>query len=270
MNQRVLGVKLTIIAICGGGQCAVEKAGDEVRVRRASRVNTIAVPPNEEDAMNRFGSSILWVRRSILLAMFIVLGMRSADAQALCPPICAEDVVSQLPGTEECALVVVPDTEYSKPVRVEGVDFEVVACKQWVRPAEVYGTGTTSIGLRISNRSDQDVKFDLRGKLRLSLQSGDCTELIKGPVPEQLYPEPLTVAADTSKTLMLPSYLFHTRIHSVSLGLKSTIGWNWLSADIPPGEYRLRVSYENTERSDDVWCGKMKTEPLVIEVRPAD
>src|SRR4051812_20784551 len=62
---------------------------------------------------------------------------------------------------------------YSKPVRVNGVDFEVVAETAWRRPAEVYGVAGASIGLRISNRSDKDVTFDLGDTLRVGLKAAD-------------------------------------------------------------------------------------------------
>lgn len=162
-----------------------------------------------------------------------------------------------------------PSGEYSKPVRVGGVDFEVVAETVWRRPAEVYGVGGASIGLRISNRSDKDLTFDLGDTLQISLKLADGPELISGPVPRRFLPKPLKVAAGKSKTVTLPTHLLHTRIREVCLGLESDVGWNWLTLDILPGKYQLCLSYQNKQKGNDAWLGKMQTQTLEIEVKAA-
>jgi hypothetical protein len=50
-----------------------------------------------------------------------------------------------------------PAGSCSKAVRVNGVDFEVVAAKDWRLPAEVYGNESALISLRITNRGDKDL-----------------------------------------------------------------------------------------------------------------
>lgn len=158
---------------------------------------------------------------------------------------------------------------HSKPARVAGVDFEVVAKTIWVRPAEIYGEHEANIGLRISNLSDKDLTFNLGDALQFSLKSADGPELVVGPIPKRFLPNRLKVAAGKSETVTLPTHLFHTRIGEVCLGLESDVGWNWLTPDVLPGKYRLCLSFENKDKGNDAWLGKMQTESLDIEVKAA-
>lgn len=157
--------------------------------------------------------------------------------------------------------------KHSKPVHVGGVEFEVVAEVDWKRPTKVYGVAQAKIGLRITNRSDKDLTFDLGDALLVSLKSGDASDLVSGPVPRRFLPKPLKVGAGKSETVTLPTHLFHTRIGHVCLGLESDVGWNWLTGDVLPGKYRLCLSYENKQKGDDAWVGKMQTHTLEIEVK---
>lgn len=161
-----------------------------------------------------------------------------------------------------------PSTAYSRPVRVHGVDFEVVSEVVWQRPAEVYGQATATIGLRVSNHTDKDLTFDLGDTLRLSLKPVDGDEMIVHPVPEHFQPQPFKVAAGESQTVTLPTHLVHTRIRSVCLGLKGPGGTRYLTHDVPPGRYLLCLSCEADAQCDDAWQGRVETETLNIEVSP--
>ena len=154
----------------------------------------------------------------------------------------------------------------SKPVRVNDVDFEVMATNVWSRPPEVYGVAGTNIGLRISNRSDRDLTFDLGDALRIGLKSDKDKELVSGPVLKQFFPKPIKVAAGKTETLKLPAHLFHTRVREICLGLDRGAGYYWLTRDVAPGKYRLSLSYESKEKNNDAWQGKMQTESIEIEV----
>lgn len=158
---------------------------------------------------------------------------------------------------------------YSTPVRVGGVDFLVVARSTWERPGEIYGVFEPKIHLRISNRTDKDLTFELGDALRVSLKTADGPEMVSHPIPKRHFPNPFKVAAGETKTITLPIEFVHTRIHHVSLGAKSDheAGTNWLSNDILPGLYRLCLSLENSCNGDDAWVGKMRTATLDIDVR---
>jgi hypothetical protein len=186
-----------------------------------------------------------------------------------CLGLLAGVVVSLAAGQERGEHAKSSSVEYSKPVRVREVEFEVVAETVWRRPAEVYGEEGARIGLRITNRSDKDFTFDLGGILHVSLKTADGPELVLGPVPTRFLPKPLKVAAGKSETVTLPTHLCHTRIREVNLGLKSDIGWNWLTRDIQPGKYCLCLCYENKQQGNDAWLGKMQTETLEVEVKAA-
>lgn len=159
----------------------------------------------------------------------------------------------------------------SIPVRVGGVDFEVAALPTWERPAQVYGTFEPKIEFRISNQTDMDLTFAPGDALRVSLKTTDGPEMVSRPVPERHFPRPVKVASGENKTITLPVKFIHTRIGHVRLGATGDLapGTNWLSSDIPPGNYRLCLSPENSRKGDDAWVGTIRTETLHIEVRAA-
>jgi hypothetical protein len=162
-----------------------------------------------------------------------------------------------------------PTKRFSKPVRASGVDFEVAAEPLWHRPGKIYGVGHAPIELRITNRSDQDLTFDLGDHLLVSLRGANDTELVLCAVPQKFLPQTLKVAAGKSETVALATELVHTRIGQVCLGLQSDSGWNWLTDDLLAGKYRLRLAYENKQQANAAWLGKMQTESLEIEIKDA-
>jgi len=176
-------------------------------------------------------------------------------------------VRAEQPPTKEQAPQ--PTTQFSKPVRVTGVDFEVAAEPVWQRPAKIYGVGHAPIALHITNRSDQDLTFELGDHLLVSLRGTNDTELVLCAVPKKFLPQTLKVAAGKSETVALATELVHTRIGQVCLGLRSDSGWNWLTDDLLAGKYRLRLAYENKQQANAAWLGKMQTESLEIEIKDA-
>lgn len=161
-------------------------------------------------------------------------------------------------------------TGRSKPVIMGGVEFEVVAQSVWQRPGEVYREETTNIGFCIRNRTDKDLSFPLRDRLRLYLEPVHGSERIVALIPERFFHEPIRVAAGQCEMVALPVHLVHTRIGDVCLGLKSPGGWNWLTSDLGVGKYRLQIAYESHDDADRFWRGKLDTEPLEIEVAAAE
>lgn len=147
----------------------------------------------------------------------------------------------------------------STPVCVGGVDFEISAEATWERPAEIYGTFDPGIHLRITNRTDRDLTFDMGGTLRVSLKLAEGSELVEGFIPERHFPKPVNVAAGNSENITLPIRLRHTRIRHVCLGAESSevAGTNWLTGDLRPGQYRLSLSLENSRKGHDAWIDKM-------------
>jgi hypothetical protein len=188
---------------------------------------------------------------------------------ALCGGLLLGLVVPLAPGQALHEKSKDPATLSSRPVRVNGVDFQVVADPVWRRPAKIYGIAGASIGLRISNRSDRELTFDLAGALRVGLKAADGAELVSGSIHRRFLPKPIRIAAGKSETITLPTHLFHTRIREVCLGLESDAGWNWLTHDIQPGKYRLCLYYENKQRGSDAWLGQVQTDMLEIAVTAA-
>lgn len=162
-----------------------------------------------------------------------------------------------------------PTKQFSKPVHASGVDFEVATEPFWQRPAKIYGVGHAQIELRISNRSDQDLTFELGDHLHVSLRGTNDTELVLCAVPKKFLPQTLKVAAGKSETVALATELVHTRIGQVCLALRSDSGWNWLTDDLLAGKYSLKLAYENKQQANAAWLGKMQTESLEVEIQDA-
>jgi len=160
--------------------------------------------------------------------------------------------------------------QYSKSVRAGGADFEVVAGRVWHRPAKTYEEAAANIGLRITNRGDKELTFNLGDRLKVGLKSADGTELVHERVPKSfLADKPVRVAAGKSETVTLPTHLSHTRTSAVCLGYKGPGGWYWFTQDLQPGKYRLSLSYETQQKDNGGWLGKVQTETVEIEVKAA-
>ena len=160
--------------------------------------------------------------------------------------------------------------QYSKSVSAGGADFEVVAGRVWHRPGEIYGEAVANIGLRITNRGDKELTFNLADTIKVGLKSADGKDLVHaGVAKEFLSDKPLRVAAGKCETVTLPTHLCHTRISAVCLGLNRGAGWSWLTHDLQPGKYRLSLHYENQQKDNGYWLGKVQTETVEIEVKAA-
>lgn len=160
--------------------------------------------------------------------------------------------------------------QYSNSVSAGGADFEIVAGRAWHRPGKIYDEVEASIGLRITNRGDKELIFNLGDTLKVGLKSADGKELVQVGVPKNFLPaRPVRVAAGKSENVTLPTHLFHTRISAVCLGLKGGAGWCWLTNDLQPGKYRLSLHYENQQKDNGCWLGKVQTETVEIEVKAA-
>lgn len=156
----------------------------------------------------------------------------------------------------------------SPVVSVAGVDFAIEAESNWILPAEVYGEFNPEIALRIHNKTERELVFHLGDRLRLSLKTVDGPELVLCPIPKQDFAKPITIAAGKSQTLAIPAFLLHTRIHDISLGMKTEmLGMNWLTRDLKPGQYQLRMSLEHPEDDKQSWKGKMQTNAIEIKIK---
>ncbi len=115
-----------------------------------------------------------------------------------------------------------PTKQFSKPVHASGVEFEVAAEPLWHRPAKIYGVGHALISLRITNRSNQDLTFDLGDHLFVSLRGTNDTEHVLCAVPQKFVPQTLKVAAGKNETVTLATELVHTRIAKCASDCEAT------------------------------------------------
>jgi len=173
--------------------------------------------------------------------------------------------------------------QHSKPVSAGGADFELVADRVWHRPREIYDEAGANIGLRITNRGDKDLMFNVGDTLQVSLKAADAKEadakqlvqttILKTFLADNkkfLADKPVRVAAGKSETVMLPTRLVHTRVSKIYLGLNAGAGWYWLTDDdLQPGRYRLSLHYENQQKDNGCWLGKVDTDAVEIEVKAA-
>jgi len=154
-------------------------------------------------------------------------------------------------------------------VSAGGADFEVVAGRVWHRPAEIYDEAGADIGLRITNRGDKELTFNLTDTLKVGLKSADGKELVQAVVHKSfLSDKPVRVAAGKSETVTLPPSYF-TRA-SPQCVLDSTvvlvgIGSPMTSSPASTPEPPLR----NQQKDKACWLGKVQTETVEIEVKAA-
>jgi neutral ceramidase len=164
-----------------------------------------------------------------------------------------------------------PVTTGSKPVVSNGMEFQLIADKQW----EIQANRTEAwleISLRITNRSERAQRVFLNHAW-LSLRDADGKERliiggVKGLVPGPRWSDPL----ETDQDIELPFSVSLKRVNNkLDLECKSRFGMPWTSKALSAGEYKLTVIYRNAERKTEtgleVWTGdvEVSAEKIIIK-----
>ena len=161
----------------------------------------------------------------------------------------------------------------SKAVRLNGAEFTALATQQPVIPA-AGATRDVEVGLRIFNAADHAVTFKRMDAVTLYLTPPDgkpqewtYQRLRTAPVP------PVTVEAGKDVVLAYPGRLaWSDDGKTLSLGGTDDSGGHWRFDGLRPGKYHLIVEYDTGGWGDgepDRWVGKVRTEPVELEILDA-
>ena len=161
----------------------------------------------------------------------------------------------------------------SKPVRVNGAEFTVRATQQPVVPA-AGATRDVELGLRIFNAADHPFMLERMDAVTLYLtppdgkaQAWTYERLRTREVP------PVTVDAGKYVVLAYPCRLaWSDDGKTLSLGGTDDSAGHWHFDGLRPGKYQLTVEYDVGERAEgrpNPWIGKVRTEPVELEILDA-
>jgi RNA polymerase sigma factor (sigma-70 family) len=175
---------------------------------------------------------------------------------------------ASLPSDRDLTALVKTDGKArSEPVRVNGVDFEVVTDARWLVP--VPGKSTQiALGLRVTNRTDRELTFNLSDTFTLDVRNAngkalgyDYSRWGSRRVPQ------LRLAAGRSDTVSWPGQLqWREDGETLQLTGMDPSGGTWIIAGVRPGTCAVRWRYQTTERPNDLWVGKVETKAARVEV----
>jgi RNA polymerase sigma factor (sigma-70 family) len=164
--------------------------------------------------------------------------------------------------------IVGEDRARSKPVRVNGADFEVTTEKVWHMPPAAGKMQPIDIRLRIVNRGTTEVTFNLFDTITPILKTPDGKEhelhsVRKGTGPAQ----PIRVAPGKSVNVAYSGTLdLLNDGKTARLSGGDLSGGMWSFDGIKPGKYTLRLAYANQTPGSSYWLGTVKTEPVAFDV----
>lgn len=157
------------------------------------------------------------------------------------------------------------------PVRVNGMDFQLVAPALWLTPTDEKGTAIP-LALRATNRSDTDQLFDVDGAWTIVLKDETGKQL---PVAEGVdglnkrHP-PASIAKGQSAALDRTAQLRRANDKDGTFWLAGQVGLSfWRFDGLKLGRYTLALTYENTDagpKDAPHWVGKVSTKELAIDI----
>lgn len=164
----------------------------------------------------------------------------------------------------------------SKPVRVNGVDFEAVADKYWTVPKAGENT-KVNLDLRITNHTDKEILFNLFDTILPRLQTADGKQQWVGAAERSATAPcpPVAVAAGKSVIVSRPATLRRSPQNEQMLRLFGGDGSGgvWVMDGLKPGTYRFSLTYENRHEKTDFfknaqpfWVGKAQTEEADVAI----
>jgi RNA polymerase sigma factor (sigma-70 family) len=172
----------------------------------------------------------------------------------------------------------------SKAVRVNDVDFQAVIDGVCHIPA-AGAKEPVSLGVRVSNRGEKTLLFNLFDTLRLGLETADGTMIrYEWRRFRTSWPPPIVLGKGETKTIKLGAWLECTKEGAVlSLaGTDQTAGF-WHFDGLAAGKYRLHCEYENDrdrlqrflrgggkpfqpEKGQEFWFGAAVTPAVEFEI----
>jgi RNA polymerase sigma factor (sigma-70 family) len=164
------------------------------------------------------------------------------------------------------------DEEYaaSKAVRVGDVEFQAMAQNKRL-VAEPGIERAIDLGLRITNRGDKPLTFNLFDAIRPVLKSADGKSIPADGGRNATKPvAPLLIAPGMSETVRWRARLEWPKDQKLPrLSWSDGTGLLWYFDGVGPGRYLLRFEYENT-KGEKFWTGKATTNDVEFEIVPGE
>jgi RNA polymerase sigma-70 factor (ECF subfamily) len=161
-----------------------------------------------------------------------------------------------------------PEQVLSDAVRVADVDFQVVCDAKWQIPPTDRNQ-FVEMGLRLMNRGEKTLLFNLDDTLKLGLKTADGKPIKCKFVPlRAVLPRPVVLGKGETKTIYIHAKLWWTREKTPALALVGTslTGGAWQSDNLTSGKYLLHVEYENTEKTQADFVKASKFQPEAGQV----
>jgi RNA polymerase sigma-70 factor (ECF subfamily) len=188
-------------------------------------------------------------------------------------------LAAALPLVETFDFEVVERLAFSKPVRSGAVEFQAVVDVRCPVPA-AGGSSLIDVGLRLTNRDDKELVFDLFDTITMDLKSADGKLFQRDGGRNGTLPcPPLRLGAGRSATVFRSGRLeWQKDGKPLVLTGPDGAGGIWLFRGLGPGKYLLSIRYENTAARErmapeatkgrTVWKGQVQTESVEFAIVP--
>ncbi len=176
------------------------------------------------------------------------------------------DIPASQPSTQPAKI----DLKESEAVRVNGVDFQLVAPRVWIVPL---GDLRISIplALKVTNQTDRDIHLLDTCRIVLTDAAGKTLSVVADKQEGNFPSQPPLLTQGQCVNLKSPAQLTLVSDRQSSLRLSGVDGQfkPWHIDGLKPGKYTLGMIYENAEgdaQDPSVWVGKATTKPWPIEI----
>jgi RNA polymerase sigma factor (sigma-70 family) len=179
--------------------------------------------------------------------------------------------------TEEVEFKILDGSNWSKPVRVDGLEFMAFAPIRVAAPNKAAEDAAVPVdlSLRVTNVSDRPLSLWVNDSLNLRLSTPEGKEPLKPDVGRDGTPKakpPVKLAPGDSWTFRLDA-----RLQVAADGAKLVlwgpdghgVGGFWSFGKLHPGKYSLIVGYSNSVAKQDdtsLWTGSAQADPVDFEI----
>jgi hypothetical protein len=124
------------------------------------------------------------------------------------------------------------------------------------------------MGLRLTNRGEKTLLFNLDDTVKLGLKTADGTPVKSVVVPIRAVLRPVVLGKGETKTVYVHAKLWWTREKTPALHLVGTnlTGGAWQIGKLASGKYLLHVEYENTEKKQADFVKRSEFQPEAGQV----
>ncbi len=178
---------------------------------------------------------------------------------------------AEAPATQPSTQRATGDIKESEAVRVNGLDFQIVAPVVWMMPVEKEETPIPLV-LKVTNHTDKAVTLNLFDTITISMKDAAGKELrIDGGRDGTTPCPPLIVEKGQNGTVDRSAKLqpLDGKLGQFRLIGSDGAGGIWYFDGLKPGKYTISMAYENTKAGPEDapnWVGKATTKELTVEI----